>query len=40
VAHDYGIEGWTPTRVEKLSTIENKVGGARHQHVIYLWRMK
>lgn len=40
VAHDYSIEGWTPTRVEKLSTIENKVGGARHQHVIYLWRMK
>jgi len=40
VAHDYDIEGWTPARVEKLSTIENKVGGARHQHIIYLWRMK
>ncbi|MBI1992835.1 MAG: hypothetical protein HYS67_00150 [Deltaproteobacteria bacterium] len=40
VAHDYDIEGWSPTRVDKLSTIENKVGGAKHQHVIYLWRMK
>ncbi len=40
VAHDYDIEGWSPARVEKLSTIENKVGGARHQHTIYLWRMK
>jgi ubiquinone/menaquinone biosynthesis C-methylase UbiE len=39
VAHDYDIEGWTPARVEKLSTIENKVGGAQHQHVIYLWRV-
>ena len=40
VAHDYDIEGWIPARVDKLSTIENKVGGARHQHIIYLWRMK
>lgn len=40
VAHDYDIEGWTPTRVDKLSTIENKVDGPNHQHVIYLWRMK
>lgn len=39
VAHDYDIEGWTPTRVEKLSTIENPVGGAQHQHVIYLWKI-
>lgn len=40
VAHDYDIEGWTPTKVEKLSPIENKVGGARHQHTIYLWKIE
>lgn len=40
VAHDYDIDGWSPARVEKLSTIENKVDGPNHQHVIYLWKMK
>jgi len=40
VAHDYDIEGWSPAKVEKLSTIEKKVGGARHRHIIYLWRIK
>lgn len=40
VAHDYDIEGWTPTGVENLSPIENKVGGARHQHTIYLWKIE
>lgn len=39
VAHDYDIEGWVPTKVEKMATIENKVGGAKHQHTIYLWRI-
>ena len=40
VAHDFDIEGWTPTKVEKLSTIENKAGGALHQHTLYLWRIE
>lgn len=40
VAHDYGIEGWTSTRVEKLPEIEKRPGGALHQHVIYLWRIE
>ena len=39
VSHDYDIEGWTPIKVEKLSTIENKVGGALHRHTLYLWRI-
>lgn len=40
VAHDYGIEGWTPTRVEKLPEIEKRPGGALHQHTLYLWRIE
>jgi cyclopropane fatty-acyl-phospholipid synthase-like methyltransferase len=40
VAHDYGIEGWPATKVEKLPEIEIRVGGIRHQHVLYLWRMQ
>lgn len=40
VAHDYDMEGWTPTKAEKLSTIENPVGGALHQHTLYLWRVE
>jgi cyclopropane fatty-acyl-phospholipid synthase-like methyltransferase len=40
VAHDFGIEGWEPDRTEKLSEIEIKLGGLRHQHTIYLWRIE
>jgi hypothetical protein len=32
--------GWSATKVEKLTTMENEVGGALHQHTIYLWRIK
>jgi cyclopropane fatty-acyl-phospholipid synthase-like methyltransferase len=39
VAHDFGIEGWEPDKTEKLSEIEIKPGGLRHQHTLYLWRM-
>jgi hypothetical protein len=39
VAHDFGIEGWTPTRMEKLVEIEYKNGGYKHQHVLYLWKI-
>lgn len=40
VAHDFGIEGWAPDKVEKLSKTEIMPGGRKHQHVIYLWRIK
>ncbi len=40
VAHDFGIEGWEPDKTEKLSEIEIKLGGLRHQHTIYLWRIR
>lgn len=39
VAHDFDIEGWPPTRVEKLPEIEIREGGYKHQHVLYLWRI-
>lgn len=38
VAHDFGIEGWPPDKVEKLPVLERKAGGRVHQHVLYLWR--
>jgi len=40
VAHDYGIEGWTPTGVEKLPGIEKRPGGALHQHTLYFWKIE
>ena len=40
VAHDFGIEGWPPDKTENLPEIEIIAGGRRHQHVIYLWRMR
>jgi cyclopropane fatty-acyl-phospholipid synthase-like methyltransferase len=39
VAHDFGIEGWQPDKIEKLPQIEIKAGGQRHQHTILLWRI-
>ena len=40
VSHDFGIEGWAPDKIERLSKIEIMPGGRKHQHVIYLWRIK
>ena len=40
VAHDFGIEGWEPDKVEKLAGYEIKPGGYKHQHVLYLWRWR
>jgi cyclopropane fatty-acyl-phospholipid synthase-like methyltransferase len=40
VAHDFGIEGWEPDKTEKLSEIEIKPGGLRHQHTLYLWKIR
>jgi cyclopropane fatty-acyl-phospholipid synthase-like methyltransferase len=39
VAHDFAIEGWEPTKMEKLPRIERGPGGYTHQHVIFLWRI-
>lgn len=39
VAHDFDIEGWPPTRVEKLPEIQVTEGGYKHQHTLYLWRI-
>ena len=35
VAHDFGIEGWMPHRVEKVSS-----GDWHHTHTIFLWTIK
>ena len=40
VAHDFGIEGWLPDKTMKLPGYELKPGGYKHQHTIYLWRVK
>lgn len=40
VAHDFGIEGWKPDETLKLPQIEVKPGDYKHQHVIYLWRIR
>ena len=39
VAHDFGIEGWTPDKTVKLPQLEIKRGGYTHRHVLYLWRI-
>lgn len=39
VAHDFGIEGWEPDKTEKLPGYELKLGGLKHQHTLYLWRI-
>jgi cyclopropane fatty-acyl-phospholipid synthase-like methyltransferase len=39
VAHDFGIEGWTPHKTEKLPEPEKKAGGYVHYHSIYLWNV-
>ena len=40
VAHDFGIEGWPPDNTEKLPGIEERIGGYKHQHTLYLWLIK
>ncbi|MGH7796384.1 MAG: SAM-dependent methyltransferase [Candidatus Binatia bacterium] len=40
VAHDFGIAGWKPDKVEKLSKPEKKVGGYVHYHTLSLWRIR
>jgi SAM-dependent methyltransferase len=39
VAHDFGIEGWEPDRTVKLPGYELKLGGYKHQHTLYLWKI-
>jgi cyclopropane fatty-acyl-phospholipid synthase-like methyltransferase len=40
VAHDFGIEGWKPDKMEKLSQPEKKAGGYVHYHTILLWNVR
>jgi cyclopropane fatty-acyl-phospholipid synthase-like methyltransferase len=40
VAHDFGIEGWPPDKMVKLPQLEIRRGGYKHQHVLYLWKIK
>jgi cyclopropane fatty-acyl-phospholipid synthase-like methyltransferase len=40
VAHDFGIEGWEPDVTAKLPDWEIKPGGLKHQHILFLWRIK
>jgi cyclopropane fatty-acyl-phospholipid synthase-like methyltransferase len=40
VAHDFGIEGWQPDVTVKLPGWEIRPGGYKHQHVLFLWRIK
>jgi cyclopropane fatty-acyl-phospholipid synthase-like methyltransferase len=40
VAHDFGIEGREPDLTIKLPDWEIKAGGRKHQHVLFLWRIK
>jgi cyclopropane fatty-acyl-phospholipid synthase-like methyltransferase len=39
VAHDFGIAGWEPDKIEKLPEPEIKNGGYKHYHTLYLWRI-
>ena len=39
VAHDFGIEGWQPDKMEKLPEPEKKAGGYVHYHSILLWNV-
>ena len=40
VAHDFGIERWPPTKIEKFPQIERRPAGYVHQHTIYLWKIQ
>jgi ubiquinone/menaquinone biosynthesis C-methylase UbiE len=40
VAHDFGIEGWEPTRIETLDKPERKFGEIKRPHKIYLWKIR
>jgi cyclopropane fatty-acyl-phospholipid synthase-like methyltransferase len=37
VAHDFGIEGWEPVKVEMLDKPERLMGGIKRPHKVYLW---
>jgi cyclopropane fatty-acyl-phospholipid synthase-like methyltransferase len=39
VAHDFGIEGWKPDKMERLPQPEKKAGGYVHYHSILLWNV-
>ncbi|HXG51201.1 MAG TPA: class I SAM-dependent methyltransferase [candidate division Zixibacteria bacterium] len=40
VAHDFGIEGWPPDRTVVLEKPERMLGGIKHPHKIFLWKIR
>ncbi len=40
VAHDFSIEDWPPSKVEKLPEIEKRQDGYTHRHKIFLWKIR
>jgi cyclopropane fatty-acyl-phospholipid synthase-like methyltransferase len=40
VAHDFGIEGWSPVKVVPLPELDQKTGNYRHRHILYLWKIE
>ena len=39
ISHDFDIEGWVPDKTVRLPGYEPKIGGYKHQHTLYLWRI-
>jgi SAM-dependent methyltransferase len=39
VAHDFGIEGWPPDKVQVLAKPERVMGDVNRPHKIYLWNI-
>ena len=39
VAHDFGIEGWPPTRIETLPAAQDPTTRRPHHHTIFLWKV-
>lgn len=40
VSHDFDIQGWPPTKVERLPGAQIKDGGPVRRPTIYLWRIE
>jgi cyclopropane fatty-acyl-phospholipid synthase-like methyltransferase len=40
VSHDFGIEGWKPTKVETMAAVAGPPSRNAHHHTIYLWKAK
>ncbi|HEY1372628.1 MAG TPA: class I SAM-dependent methyltransferase [Candidatus Binatia bacterium] len=40
VSHDYAITGWPADSVERSPVVEQRAPGFKHEHTIYLWRVR